>query len=169
MAIPLDKSRCGVMGFVCGLTTFCGKDHPSKDEAESYSSRYHPLIGGPEEAIRILGVKDWDDVLRAYDRYIYHGSLEIGENPNHKKNRGNVHRYTDDELIRILCIISEENNGRVTQQIIYERSQITPTPSYSTFVKHLGSLKDWPQIIAKFKKAHSDETAHLNDETPSYS
>ena len=135
------------MAYLCGLTCDCG-DNPTLEEAKAYSRRFSALVD-PNRAIEVLGVKNWDDVLRAYNRYISGKSLDIGRNPFNKQNRGNSHRYSYDELISILKDLYEEFDGEMSEKRIYERSRQVPTPSYATFSRFFGPIKYWPQIIAE--------------------
>ena len=143
MAIDVDGDRDQVMAFLCGLTCDLG-DNPTYEQAKAYSKRSLSIID-PSTAIQILGVSNWNDVLKVYDRYISGKSMGLGRNP-FKRCYGN-RRYTYDELVEILKGLYEEFGGEMSQQRITERAQRVQTPSYTTFVRILGPMKYWPQII----------------------
>ena len=153
MAVSTDKSRDQVMAYLCGLTCECG-DKPTLEEAKAYSRRFSSLID-PILAVKILGVRSWDDVLKVYHRYISGKSLGISNNPFYKQNRGSSHRYSHDELIKILKELYEEFGGEMSEQLIYERSKRKPTPSYATFNRFFGPMKNWPQVISEAEKGNT--------------
>ena len=156
MAVNIDRSRDQVMAYLCGLTCDCG-DNPTLEEAKAYSRRSSSLID-PSSAVEILGVRNWNDVLRAYKRYISGKSLGVSSR-NLDRNYG--HRYTYDELVNILRELYDEFGGQMSQQMLYERAQQARTPAYTTFVRFLGPMKYWPQIIAEADAKNNTPDKHI--------
>jgi hypothetical protein len=160
MAIDVDGDKDQVMAFLCGLVCECG-DNPSFEQAKAYSRRFSSLIN-PNMAVEILGVKSWNEVLNAYDRYISGHALGIKGGKRRKKGLGDSsRRYSYDELVEILSGLYDEFGGEMSESLLSERAHRIQTPAYATFVKYLGPMKHWPKIIAEAsEKKAPDHTAH---------
>ena len=160
MAMDIDGNRDQVMAFLCGLTCDIG-DRPTFEQAKAYSRRSSSLVD-PSTAIEILGVKNWDDVLSVYNRYISGRALGIKGTRYGRNTLGDSsRRYSYDELVEILTGLYEEFGGDMSESLLAERARRVQTPAYATFVRYLGPMKYWPQVIAEAaaKKA-PDHTAH---------
>lgn len=159
MAMDFDSSVDQVMAYLCGLTCDLG-DHPTLEQAKAYSRRSSSLIE-PQMAIQTLGVGNWDDVLKAYGRYISGVTLGIKKDTSKRQKYSSSRRYSYDELVEILTGLYEEFGGDMSESLLAERAHRVQTPAYATFVKYLGPMKYWPQVIAEAatKKA-PDHTAH---------
>ena len=61
-----DVNEARVMAYMCNLTNHVGME-PTQEEAESFSRRERTLIT-PKDAIKILGVNRWEEVVQAYKK-----------------------------------------------------------------------------------------------------
>ena len=160
MAMDFDSSVDQVMAYLCGLTCDLG-DHPTLEQAKAYSRRSSSLIS-PSMAINILGVDSWREVLSTYDRYLSGHTLGVRGTRSRKNTLGDSkRRYSYDELVEILKGLYDEFGGEMTEGRIAERAHYVQTPAYATFVKYLGPMKYWPQIIAEAEAKKNSTSEHI--------
>lgn len=134
-----------VAAFMCNLTSEYG-DSPTEEQAESFARREKTIIS-PSEAIEILGVNKWEDVVAFYRKE----TLRAGSGINLRKSGQESHarRYSDDELLDILVTLWREYDGMITQDRINKRSRLKPTPSWLTLKKRLGKPETWASLVEK--------------------
>ena len=132
-----------VTAFMCNLTSEYG-NNPTETQAESFARREKTIIT-PEEAKKILGVRNWEDVVVFYKKEI----LKIGPGVKRGKSHEDYvryKRYTDEELLEELKILWQEFGGKITQPMLIERAKRRRTPSWGT-LKRLGKPEDWKYLV----------------------
>ena len=137
-----------VLAYMCRLTSEYGMN-PTMEQAELLSRREGLLIY-PKDAIKILGVTEWEDVVAFYKKEIGVDAPITAKRT--RKSLRKYKRYTDAELLEALVELWDEFNGKLTQTKVNERAKFQPTPSW-TALRRLGEPKDWAGIVKAAKEA----------------
>jgi len=151
-----DSNVEQVTAFMCNLTSEYG-DNPTEEQAESFARRERTCIS-PKEAISILEVKKWSDVVAFYNKEI--GRLGPRTVAGKKQRTGRGRRYSNEELLSMLVTIQQENKGKeITRERLRIRAKHTPTPTWMTLTRRLGDPENWEQLIEQYlsSKAPTDK------------
>ena len=105
------------------------------------SGSFENTLVFPKDAIEILGVKTWNEVVADYKQKMRKARI----------NGERYRKYSDEELLEILKILWREFDGKVTQSKIIKRSQYKPTPSWYV-LKRLGDPETWGDLVSGKKK-----------------
>ena len=141
--IDRDGNVNRVTAFVCNLTSEYG-DNPTEAQAESFARRERTIIT-PQEAIKVLGVGKWSDVIAFYQNTILKTGPRVIIQKEKKKKYART--YTYEELVDELVAISQDLGGEITQRKLNDRAREKPTPSWITLRKRLGEPDGWGAII----------------------